>query len=194
MPQHYVEYLTCSFCYQTPSRMFTACPLADNPILNRDMQNGYLNIHLKCSNILFTKVLTLGRRIISSIYFLSSFLPSFLSSFFPFFFFPWCFLLSYKSLLAGRWFWYSWPPLPPTTRFTYSVVLLCNAKHFLEKQMSIQLGFSCDLEQVAKSLGRGWTFQPKSAQVLNLRSFWTPLTSIIACLWYLAMNIILFVN
>lgn len=60
--------------------------------------------------------------------------------------------------------------------------------------MSLQLGFGCDLEQVAKSLGRGWTFQPKSALVLNLRSFWTPLTLIIACLWDLVMNIILFVT
>ena len=41
--------------------------------------------------------------------------------------------------------------------------------------MSLQVGFSCDLEQVAKSLGRGWKFQPNSVLVLNL-SFWIPLT------------------
>lgn len=32
--------------------------------------------------------------------------------------------------------------------------------------MSLQLGFSCDLEQVARPLGRGWKFQPKSALLL----------------------------
>lgn len=33
--------------------------------------------------------------------------------------------------------------------------------------MSLQLGFSCDLEQVARPLGRGWKFQPNSASQLE---------------------------
>lgn len=36
--------------------------------------------------------------------------------------------------------------------------------------MSLQLGFSCDLEQVARPLGRGCTFQPNSVLLLNLKS------------------------
>ena len=57
-----------------------------------------------------------------------------------------------------------------------------------------KLGFSCDLEQVARPLRRDWKIQPNSALLLNLRCFWTPLTLIVTCLWGLVLNIISFVT
>lgn len=119
MPQCYVKYLSLvhSLCYQTPSRMLTATPFANSPMLNHYMQSGCLNIHLKFSSILFTEVSTPARKKIILLFIPLSFFP------FSFFYFP------------DGFYWVTWvcqqvddsnflAPLPRTV-FMYSNLHLC---------------------------------------------------------------------
>lgn len=88
IPQYYVEYLCLmqGLCYRTPSRVVNASPLVDDPALSHCTNSGCLSIHLKCSSVLFTKVVSVlaRKKNNSALYFPSSFFASFLSFLFSF--------------------------------------------------------------------------------------------------------------
>lgn len=70
----------------------------------------------------------------------------------------------------------SWAPFFPCASLPIAVSaricsFLFTPKAFLEKQMSLQLDFSCDLEPVARSFGRGWGISAQHSCAYQLEQF-----------------------
>ena len=96
--------------------MLSFPPLEDNPTLNRYTNGSCLNSHLQYSSVLLIEVVSVpSRKRISPpfIFLPASSLLFPLSPTAPHCQRPWWYLLSYRALLAGRWFEFSWFPSWP---------------------------------------------------------------------------------